>query len=127
MSDTAIAEPEVAPAPLERRTWCYAQRPSSFEISPCSCGNHDTQWSEFVGHLWCDKCEKDFIPEHNGVFDGPIPVQTAALMGVRFDRVNLQTHKLERFDLQRLAYVDENDNVIEELGIPATAASKTTV
>lgn len=58
---------------LKKRVNCYIQPPRVFDIAPCSCGNADTQWSEYEGHLWCAKCEKDFIPEHTGIFSGPIP------------------------------------------------------
>lgn len=84
--------------PLEKRTWCYAQSPAVYEISPCECGNGDTQWSEFKGHLWCAKCEKDFIPKHNGVFDGPIPVAVCGMLGISFDRINLETNEIEKFE-----------------------------
>lgn len=112
-----------APASPKRRTWCYAQPPGAYEISGCSCGNNHPTWSEFEGHLWCQICEKDFVPEHNGVFGGPIPVQTAALLGVRFDRINLLTQALERFDVQRLAYLNETGEVVEELGKQAATAA----
>lgn len=92
MSDTVLK-------PLEKRTWCYIHQPDEFEIAPCECGNSKTQWSEFVGHLWCDKCNKDFMPAHNGVFSGPIAVGIANMLGVSFDRINLVTHKVERFNL----------------------------
>lgn len=83
---------------LEKRTWRYVQPPSTYEIAPCACGNHDTQWSEFKGRLWCAKCAVDFVPEHNGIFDGPIPVMTSQLLGISFDRVNLETGKVEPFE-----------------------------
>lgn len=85
--------------PLEKRTWCYRMSPSSYEMAPCDCGNGHTQWSEFVGHLWCDKCEKDFIPSHNGIFDGPIPINLASMMGVSFDRIDLITQKIQKFNV----------------------------
>ena len=88
--------------PLEKRTWCYIQRPSQYDIAPCQCGNRDTQWSEWKGHLWCDKCQKDFIPAHNGIFDGPIPARTAGLLGISFDRVDLATNTILKFDLEKL-------------------------
>lgn len=87
---------------MKKRTWYYCLSPKDFEISPCSCGNTETQWSEFEKHLWCDKCEKDFIPEYNGVFDGPIAVQACALMGIHFDRINLETGKYEKFNRESL-------------------------
>lgn len=100
MSDSALrpAMPEVSPPALARRTWCYVQPPRAYAMAACACGNHDTQWSEFAGHLWCARCEKDFIPEHNGVFDGPIPLGAATMLGMCFDRIDLATETLQRFD-----------------------------
>lgn len=89
---------------LVKRRWCYVQKPSVFELAPCECGNTDTQWSEFDKHIWCEKCQKDFIPEHGGIFDSPIAINTAALLGISFDRINLETNKVEKFDMQKLTY-----------------------
>jgi hypothetical protein len=83
---------------LEKRTHVYVQRPCDYEMAGCPCGNNDPDWSEFKKHLWCAKCEKDFLPEHGGVFDGPIPVATAALLGMSFDTINLETQELEKFE-----------------------------
>ena len=80
---------------LVKRKWCYVQSPSDYEIGPCPCGNHNTQWSEWQKHLWCDVCKKDFISESNGVFDGPILVEVCRMMGISFDRINLETETLE--------------------------------
>jgi len=82
----------------EKRTWCYVQQPPAYEVAPCSCGNSKTQWSEYMGHLWCDKCEKDFIPAHGGIFDGPIPIELASMMGISFDRFDIATQTISRFD-----------------------------
>jgi len=72
---------------LEKREWFYTQKPSDYCISGCpKCGNEDTQWSEYKKHLWCETCEIDFIPEHNGMFEGPITLQICELVGIRFDR-----------------------------------------
>jgi hypothetical protein len=84
--------------PLEKRTWCYRQSPAVFEVASCQCGNSKTMWSEFKDHIWCEKCEIDFIPSHYGILSGPIPVKTAELLGVRFDRIILETNKIERYD-----------------------------
>ncbi len=83
---------------LKRRTHSYILSPGSFGISGCTCGNGETQWSEFEQHLWCDKCEKDFIPEQGGVFDGPISVDVCACLGIVFDRISLETGEIEIFD-----------------------------
>lgn len=96
-----------APAELPKRTWHYLASPASFEMAPCPCGNHVTQWSEFAKHLWCDRCEQDFIPEHAGVFDGPIAVRAAMYLGMSFDRMNLETGCVERYDPESSAYVAE--------------------
>jgi hypothetical protein len=92
---------------LPKRTWCYLRHPDHFEVAPCPCGNRDTQWSEFKDHLWCAKCAKDFIPAHNGVFDGPILAQTAELIGFDFDRLVLKGARVERWDCKRLKWVRE--------------------
>lgn len=88
---------EVTTTTLKKRKWVYVQQPHEYEMAGCKCGNLETQWSEYEGHLWCDKCEIDFIPEHNGLFEGPIPVTTCEFLGVSFDRVNLDTMQVERF------------------------------
>ena len=73
-------------------------------MAPCSCGNADPDWSEFEKRLWCQLCKKDFVPEHPGVFDGPIPMHTAHLLGVRFDRLNLETNVLEKLNFDTGEY-----------------------
>lgn len=98
---------------LKKRTWVYVQQPRQYEIAGCECGNEDPQWSEFCGRLWCGRCQKDFIPAHNGIFDGPIPVNTCRLMGISLDRINLETHTVERFDEEKREHArcdpDERD------------------
>ena len=77
---------------MEKRTEVYLLRPKEFEISGCPvCGNEDPDWSEFKSHLWCARCEKDFIPESSGVFDGPVPINTAHLMGMCFATIDIET------------------------------------
>ena len=83
---------------LEKREWVYVMDPSSYEVAPCSCGNTETKWSEYKDHIWCDKCQKDFIPEHFGLFDGPIAIEVCRLLGISFDRVDLKTDTILRFD-----------------------------
>lgn len=83
--------------PLARRTWVYVMQPSAYAISNCYLEHTGIQWSEFEGHLWCEQCQKDFMPRHNGVFEGPIPLETAELLGMNFDRINLKTKEIEDF------------------------------
>lgn len=121
MSENLPESPVAASVPeLTPRTWCYASPPHVYAIGPCACGT-ETQWSEFERHLWCDFCKLDFLPKDDGIFDGPIPINLAAGMGVRFDRINLKTRKFERFDIDLLAYVDEDGKVVENLSLPMDA------
>lgn len=94
----AAARAEIAPKKKRRsrRKWCYAMRPAVYGIPPCKCGNADLQWSEWKRHVWCDRCKLDFVPEHNGVFDGPIPLGCANMMGIRFDRIDIKANKIIR-------------------------------
>ena len=89
----------------KKREWVYLMAPKDYEMAGCDCGNLDVQWSEWQGMLWCDRCQKDFVPADSGLFDGPIGVNLCALMGITFDRLNLATHAVERFDLETGKYV----------------------
>lgn len=75
----------------------YVQPPSDYAISGCDCGKGDAQWSEFEEHLWCPYCEKDFIPKDWGLFDGPVPIEACAFMGISFDRFRLSDKKILKF------------------------------
>lgn len=79
---------------LEKREWVYVMRPFKYQIARCECGNEDPDWSEYKRHLWCSSCQKDFIPTHNGVFDGPIPVKMARLLGLCFCAIDIETSAL---------------------------------
>ena len=78
-----------------KRTWVYLQPPTDYGMGLCACGHPQPQWSEFKRYLWCPACKIDFQPENAGVFDGPILVNTAALMGMHFARFILATGKIE--------------------------------
>lgn len=93
---------------LAKRRWCYVLKPRAFDVSPCDCGNPDIDWSEYEKHVWCAKCNKDFIPKHAGIFEGPIPVGAFSLLGLSFDRINLDTQKIEKFDTEKLTYEKSN-------------------
>lgn len=71
--------------------------PEDYGIPGCPCGNV-AQYSEYVDKLWCSKCCCDFTPEHWGIFDGPIPVNITRLLGISFDRINLETNEIEPFE-----------------------------
>lgn len=89
---------------LKKRTWAYIQQPNDFGYPSCSCGNHLTRWSEYKEHLWCSECEKDFIPEYQGILDGPIPLGCATMMGVNFDKYEIPSMKVMRFDVETGKY-----------------------
>lgn len=84
---------------LEKRKWVYVQRPKEYEIAGCDvCGNADPDWSEYAHMLWCATCQRDFRPLHNGIFDGPIPVNCARLLGIDLRRLNLETGEVENVE-----------------------------
>jgi hypothetical protein len=73
----------------------YVQRPKEYQIAFHGCGDEDPDWSEFAHMLWCPKCQEDFMPLHGGIFDGPIPVNCARLLGIDLRRFNIETHEIE--------------------------------
>lgn len=81
------------------RDWVYVLSPDKYEFAPCKCGEVSNQWSEYTNHLWCSNCSIDFIPDHNGIFDGPIPVELSKMLGLSFDRFSLITGKVEKFEV----------------------------
>ena len=89
---------------LAKREWHYLQPPGAFSIAPCECGNAATVWSEYEDHCWCERCQKDFKPSHNGIFDGPIPMGLVHSLGVRFDRRYLDDGRIERYDIETGQY-----------------------
>lgn len=100
---------------MQKRTWCYLQSPKVYGISSCQCGNVDTQWSEYKEHLWCEQCQKDFIPENMGIFDGPIIVETCFLLGISFDRLNLETNRVEKFNRETVNWEESGDSLEYEI------------
>lgn len=87
------------------RKWVYTQYPEVYEMAGCpTCRNYHTEWSEYEKHLWCAKCKIDFIPEHCGIFDGPIPIGVCRLLGIKFNRINLETREVEIFNTETLKY-----------------------
>ena len=83
---------------LRQRAWGYVLGAYEYEMAGCECGCARPQWSEYEGHLWCPVCCTDFIPKHNGVFDGPIPYEMAKLLGFNFDRYDLTTQQIIKFE-----------------------------
>lgn len=90
---------------LIKRKVRFVMEPSDYGLQGCDCGNENTQWSEFESHLWCDKCRKDFLPSHMGVFGGPILMQTSALLGISFDMIHLDGSGVDRYDFEKREFV----------------------
>lgn len=78
----------------KKREWMYVQQPYDYEIRCDICGGSNITWSEYEGYIWCYGCRKD-TPGTGGVFDGPIPLATATLLGMNFSIVYLETGKVE--------------------------------
>ena len=79
---------------MNKRKWCYAQKPVVYDVWCDKCGGTNTTWSEYEHMIWCYDCQPD-TKGTPGIFDGPIPIQVAECLGVRFDRINLETDLLE--------------------------------
>jgi hypothetical protein len=75
---------------MNKRKWRYVMEPGHFGIPGCRCGSTDCTWSEYEGYLWCHVCSTEFVPTDWGVFDGPIPVEASGLMGMSFERVEIE-------------------------------------
>jgi hypothetical protein len=100
-----------------RRTHVYRMHPSAYEIAGCPVSSeHEVEWSEFEHHLWCSVCKKDFLPTSNGVFDGPIPIGAFYLVGISFDRINIQTGEVVKnpFEAALLANREVTEREIEK-------------
>lgn len=80
---------------LQKRTAVYIQRPKEYEISGCPrCGNDDPDWSEFISHLWCPRCQIDFQPASGGIFSGPVPINAARMLGIDLRMVEIATGRI---------------------------------
>ena len=75
---------------LKKRKWIYVQPPMAYEVYCDICRNPYVEWSEFEGMVWCWRCLKD-TRGTDGVFDGPIPIDTGKILGICFDRIDLKT------------------------------------
>ena len=84
---------------MKKRKWIYVQKPVKYEIKCDKCEGINIEWSEYEGMIWCYDCEID-TKGTGGIFDGPIPIQAAAMFGISFDRINLETNKLEKCEME---------------------------
>jgi hypothetical protein len=81
--------------PRVKRTCHYVQNPSTYEMECPKCGGSNIEWSEWADCLWCYSCKKDYkiTIKSSGMFSGPIPIQTAELLGMCFDRWDMEKKK----------------------------------
>jgi len=83
-------------APKVLRTHHWIMKPSSYGMACPLEHNHKITWSEYESHIWCYHCSRDWYVTINnaGVFSGPIPITLAAILGIRFERVEISTQKV---------------------------------
>lgn len=91
---------------LVKRTWVYVHKPAAYEVRCDNCGGSNIAWSEYEGHIWCFDCEIDTVGD-KGIFDGPIPVGLCKNMGISFDRIDLETKRVQVFNPKTGEYADE--------------------
>ena len=70
---------------MKKRTWCYVQQPTSYEMSCDKCGGINITWSEWEKGIWCYDCKID-TRGNEGIFGGPIPLEVSKILGTSFDR-----------------------------------------
>jgi len=91
---------------LPKRKTCLVQYPQEYCIKCDICGGENLHWSEWEYLVWCYDCEVD-TKGTGGIFDGPIPIGTASLLGICFDRVNIETSEVIKFDLKTGEYQEQ--------------------
>ena len=77
---------------MEKREWCWIQKPTIYEITCDLCRGQNITWSEFEGMIFCYDCKKN-TRGTSGIFGGPIPMELCAMYGISFDRIHLKTEK----------------------------------
>lgn len=83
---------------LVKRKFVYICNPDMYEIPGCKCGHTKYTWSEYVDLLWCFGCEKEFTPEHWGMFDGPCSPVVLEMFGIPVHRYEIETGKIIKFE-----------------------------
>lgn len=78
---------------LKKRTEYFAVKPAGWCINCDVCGGENLHWSEYEGLIWCYDCEID-TKGTGGIFDGPIPMESAELLGLCFDRIHIESGKI---------------------------------
>lgn len=84
---------------LQKRRFMYIQKPQEYEICCDKCGGSNLNWSEWDRLVWCYDCQID-TRGSEGVFGGPIPITLANSLGMSFDRYDLETKKILKFETE---------------------------
>ena len=87
----------------EKRIWCYIQKPNEHDIQCPECKGVNLEWSEFESHIWCYDCEEDYS-NYISVLSGPYAVMAGHLLGIRLDRINLETKQIEVYNIETNKY-----------------------
>ncbi len=98
---------------MEKRTWHYVLEPYRFEMHCDKCKGANITWSEFARKIWCYDCEID-TEGFGGIFDGPIPINCAEMLGLSFDIYNIETKKIEHFDKETNDYIELTNEEMNE-------------
>jgi hypothetical protein len=84
---------------MDKRTWHYILPPNKFDIICPKCKGTNIQWSEYVHHIWCYKCNEDLELRNGYLFDGPILINLSVdVLSINFDRFNIETNEIELFN-----------------------------
>jgi hypothetical protein len=84
---------------LVKRKWCYVLPPYVYDMTCDKCHGTNIEWSEWEHLIWCYDCKIDTEGDP-GIFSGPIPIHTSQMLGIIFDRINLETEQIERFNIE---------------------------
>jgi hypothetical protein len=95
--------------------------PVAYDITCDKCGGTNIYWSEFEKKIWCFDCKID-TDGTGGIFYGPIPIHAAYMLGLTFDRFNLKTKQVERFNLDKNTW--DPPEVYEKISGPKEVAKR---
>ncbi len=90
---------------MNKRTWIYVLLPARYEIHCDRCHGSNIEWSEYEGLIWCYDCKIDTRGD-GGIFDGPIPLGGAQLLGLSFDRINLVKNRVEKMQIGKDGHIE---------------------
>lgn len=81
-----------------KRTWHYVQNPKEYGVKCDVCQGINIEWSEFEHKIWCYDCKID-TKGTDGIFNSPIPVKCAEMLGIKFDKFDMINNKVIPFTI----------------------------